>query len=98
MVAPLSDRTGHPILAHGLVPRHATKPMENHTIQERKAQLAGAFGVNPAHESALKNRNVVILDNVMTTGTTFEECAKALSRKVDYQIHVLALARVFKSA
>jgi predicted amidophosphoribosyltransferase len=53
--------------------------------------VAGAFAVrDPAR---VRDRRVLLLDDVMTTGATFTECAEALRRAGAAEVHVLALAR-----
>lgn len=58
---------------------------------DRLAEVAGAFTVgNPAR---LDGRQVLLIDDVMTTGATFSECAETLLRAGATAVHVLALAR-----
>jgi ComF family protein len=58
---------------------------------ERLAEVAGAFTVgNPAR---VEGRQVLLVDDVMTTGATFTECAETLLRAGATAVHVFALAR-----
>ena len=45
---------------------------------ERRRELAGAFAVRSGREGLVAGRRVLIVDDVAATGTTLEECAKAL--------------------
>jgi ComF family protein len=44
---------------------------------ERKENVSGAFTVNPKHTAAIQGKNIIITDDVITTGATILECAKA---------------------
>ena len=55
-----------------------TKAQKKLTAKERAANLEGAFRVtNP---DAFKNKDVVIVDDVYTTGATLSECASVLRK------------------
>lgn len=53
-----------------------TKPQVNLNAKERKTNLIGAFSINKKYD--IKNKSILICDDVITTGSTLEECAKAL--------------------
>lgn len=56
-----------------------TKPqMQTSSRQERLENLAGAFQVVPQTIPKLRNKEIWLIDDVTTTGTTLEECAKVL--------------------
>lgn len=44
---------------------------------QRKENVSGAFIVNPKHTAAIQGKNIIITDDVITTGATILECAKA---------------------
>jgi predicted amidophosphoribosyltransferase len=46
----------------------------------------------------LKGRNVVVVDDIVTTGATAEACARVLKRAGAGRVDVLALARVVEPA
>ncbi len=53
-----------------------TKPQ--HTLQrdKRKANVLGAFAVNP--KFVVKDKQILLIDDIVTTGSTLSECAKTL--------------------
>ena len=72
----------------------STKSQVGLTRDQRRRNVAGAFGV-PRHRRAwLKGRNVLLVDDVITTGATVDACARTLKRAGAARVDVLALALV----
>jgi len=65
--------------------------------RQRRHNVAGAFRVRPGHEACIEGRNVLVIDDVMTTGATVEACARTLKRSGAARIYVLTLARVVRA-
>jgi len=63
------------------------------TRQQRRENVAGAFAVAGA-KATLAGANVVLLDDVITTGATARACARVLKRAGAARVDVLALAMV----
>ncbi len=61
---------------------------------ERRRNVSGAFRVPPAVVARVENRRIVLVDDVITTGTTVSACARALRRAGAARVDVLALALV----
>ncbi len=57
----------------------------------RLAEVAGAFWVSDA--ARVRDRGVLLIDDVFTTGATFSACADALLGAGARAVHVLSLAR-----
>ena len=74
----LADRIGVPRLAGALERVRPTPPQARLGPAERRANLAGAFRVR--RPQWLKGRNVLIVDDVLTTGATLEACFDALTQ------------------
>jgi ComF family protein len=74
----------------------ATQSQTGLTRHQRRANLRGAFSV-PRPE-AVAGRDVVVADDVFTTGTTASECARVLRRAGARSVFVATVARVMKGA
>jgi ComF family protein len=75
-----------------LVRARATASQGTRDRQGRLANLKDAFAV--ARPDAIEGRSVVLIDDVMTTGATLNECARALARAGATRVDALVLARV----
>lgn len=62
--------------------------------EERRKNVSGAFAVRSGQEARIAGRNIVIVDDVITTGATIEALAKTLKSEGAARVDVLALARV----
>lgn len=71
-----------------------TKPqMKTHSRDERLANLKGAFALAAGTEKSIRNKNIWIIDDVATTGTTLEECALLLKKYGAKNVFGIVLAR-----
>jgi ComF family protein len=70
----------------------ATPPQTGLTGEMRRRNMKGAFGVTAPEQVA--GRTVLLIDDVLTTGATVEECARVLQRAGAGDVQVLTLARV----
>ena len=62
-------------------------------IERRAGNVRGAFAIAPEHRDTLRGRAVTVIDDVMTTGATAAEIARALLQAGAAQVHVWMLAR-----
>jgi ComF family protein len=66
------------------------------SAKARRRNVLGAFQVPKAKMGAVRGRNVLIVDDVFTTGATLDACARALKRAGARRVDALALARVVR--
>jgi ComF family protein len=71
-----------------------TAPLKGMSAVQRRKTVSGAFRVPNAQ--AVKGRNVILIDDVLTTGSTAEACARVLKRAGAARIELVSWARVVK--
>lgn len=87
----LSRHLARPVSATHLVRITATDPQTTLTRQARLRNLRKAFAVRKPQD--LTEKRILLVDDVFTTGTTLNECAKALRQAGTGPIFALTLAR-----
>jgi ComF family protein len=78
-----------------LVRKRPTDSQTGLTRQQRVINLRGAFAA--ATPNMVSGRNILLVDDVYTTGTTVSECARVLRRAGAEKVWVATVARVLKS-
>jgi ComF family protein len=77
---------------HGLLVRHRpTAPQTGFGKGDRAANLKGAFSVTDPR--SITRKRILLVDDVVTTGATANECARVLLAAGAGQVEVLAVAR-----
>ncbi len=92
LAAEVARRLGRPLDLRSLVRTRATVSQTTRNRDERRRNVRGAFVVRRPHRVA--NRRIVLVDDVMTTGATADECARALLAASASRVEVFTLARV----
>lgn len=78
--------------AHDILHRtRRTIPQTGLGRKERLKNVKGAFAVKKP--AAVKNRRVLLVDDVYTTGATVQECARILKKSHAAQVDVLTVGR-----
>ncbi len=77
-----------------LVRRRETGSQIGLTRHQRRENLRGAFAVSDA--TRVMNRDILLIDDVYTTGTTVSECARVLRRAGAARVWVATVARTLK--
>ena len=92
LVKELSKLTGIEADYTSLIKHKSTKPQVQFSGHERVKNVRGAFSVK--HIEKIKGKRVVLIDDVMTTGSTLKECALALKSAGAKSVDTLTVARV----
>jgi competence protein ComFC len=87
----LSKKYGMP-LSEILEKSRSTKPQNELSRDERLVNLTGAFRIRKG-EGAIAGLNILLVDDVMTTGATLDECSKTLLNAGAASVRCLTLAR-----
>ena len=53
--------------------------------------MQNAFGIK--NSDLIKNKNIILFDDIITTGATINECAKILKQNGAKKVIILALAK-----
>ncbi len=86
---------GPPVAPDWLVRRRRTPSQGRLGAAARVRNVRGAFHLRPGR--SVKGKRLVIVDDVLTTGATVEECARVLRRGGAGFVGVLTLARALRA-
>lgn len=87
----LANRINLPLLEESLIRPIYRKPQVGMGREERQLNVAGVFEVTRPEE--VTGRNLLLIDDVMTTGATCNEAAKTLLAAGAREVKVFTLAR-----
>jgi ComF family protein len=94
VAAEISRKTGIPAQPLLLERVKSTPPLKGMSLQQRRRTVAGAFRVRGGAD--LRGRTVVLIDDVLTTGSTANACARALKRAGAERVELVSWARVIR--
>jgi ComF family protein len=94
----VSEASGVPCALQGLSRVKSTPPQVGLSRLQRAANVQGAFQVPEEAMPFIRQRRVVLVDDVLTSGATTNAAARALRRAGAADVDVLTFARVVLEA
>lgn len=92
-IAKLADKNKH----NEILTRNRYTPSQGKkTYKERVKNVKSAIQINPKYADLICGKNVLLIDDVYTTGATINECCRILKAGGASSIDVLTFARVVK--
>ncbi|MHB9034435.1 MAG: ComF family protein [Anaerolineae bacterium] len=85
----LAERTGIPAMESALLRTKNTPAQVGLSREQRHQNMHGAF----RSMQSLNGRNILLIDDVCTTGATLEACAEVLVASGAHSVQALTLAR-----
>lgn len=76
-----------------LIRTRATKPQVKLEGKQRKENIKGAFQTNPDSKFTIYHSEILLFDDIWTTGATMKECARILKESGAKKVFGLTLAR-----
>lgn len=89
----ISKKLGRPILRRALCKTKKTSRQVGLPLEKRRGNLMSAFRVPMFFWQGVKGKRVLLIDDVVTTGATIDECSKVLLRAGALKVDVLTLAK-----
>lgn len=93
----LARRAALPVSTDALVRVRRTPSQGRLTASQRSRNVRGAFAVPQRSAPAIRDRRVLLIDDVLTTGATAGACARALMRAGAASVDLLTVARVVRA-
>jgi ComF family protein len=90
----IARRAGKACAVDALIRRRMTAPLGDLSAAARAREVAGAFALRRAIGPHLRDRRILLIDDVMTSGATLNACATVLQTAGVASVDVLVAARV----
>lgn len=94
----MAELSGQKLIVDGLQRRKSTRPLEGLGRQQRAQELAGAIRVAPARQMAVQHQNIIVVDDVLTSGATSTACVDQLKKAGARKVVIACFARVLDDA
>jgi ComF family protein len=86
----LNEVLGIPILTNVLIKKHFTETQTHKTREERAENIMQSFSIE--HAETIHNKNILLVDDVITTGATLEACIIQLQKSTNVNVSVASIA------
>lgn len=98
LAARLAREPGRRLVVDALVRRRATPSLGGLDRRQRRQALAGSIVANPSRAPMLAGAQVLLVDDVVTSGATTDAAMTALFRARASQVRIACFARVLDEA
>jgi len=86
----VAKHAGIPLILDCLIKEQDTAHQVGLHSKERRKNIKNAFNVK--HRDRIKEKTILLIDDVITTGATIRECSRVLAKAGSGDIHVMTLA------
>ncbi len=76
-----------------LVKTRNTLPQVSLEREKRLKNLKGAFSINPNHKKVIEGKTILLIDDIITTSATIQECSKVLKKEGALMVKALSIIR-----
>lgn len=89
----LGKVTGLPVIEDAILRHRHTLPQTGLSREKRHKNVQGAFIIHRRHKQKIKGKNILLVDDVFTTGATLNQCGKTLLKNGAATVNVVTVAR-----
>ncbi len=89
----IGRQLGIPVILTCLIKLRDTLPQVELSGEDRKKNVRGTFGIR--NKGLIQGKNLLLMDDVFTTGATVRECCRVLKKAGAGDIYVITLATAF---
>jgi len=86
----IGNKLSIPVLEDVLYRKTATKTQTKKGKADRWENVEAIFDIYPSAQ--LEGKKIILIDDVITTGSTIESCANAIHKQANVQLYILSMA------
>ena len=94
----IGQHTGLPVATDALLRIRNSSALGGLGRKARRREVNQAIAANPRRVNELKGRNIILVDDVVTSGATSSECLRALKLSGARKVKIACFARVLEEA
>lgn len=93
----IANSTDIPFFGNILLRRGKSKPQSSVTsLRERRENLTDRFFLKKGGQEIVRGKNILLIDDVLTTGATASACARVLNQGGAVKVNLLSMARALR--